>query len=31
VQQDDERSFAGLDVVQSLVADLGVTLAKVAG
>ena len=28
MQQDDERSLAGLDVVQPLVAYLGVTLTK---
>src|ERR1700722_12138659 len=31
VQQDDERSLAGLDVVQPLVAYLGVTLTKITG
>ena len=31
VQQDDQRALASLHVMQSLVADLGVALAKLAG
>ena len=31
MQQDDQRPFAGLDVMQPLIADLGVAFAKVAG
>jgi hypothetical protein len=31
VQQDDQRPLAGLDVVQPLVADLGIILTKIAG
>ena len=30
MQQDDQRPIAGLDVMQSLVADLGVPLTKLA-
>jgi hypothetical protein len=28
VQQDEQRPFAGLDVVQALIADVGIPLAK---
>ena len=31
MQQDEQRPLAGLDVMQPLIADLGVALTKVAG
>jgi hypothetical protein len=31
VQQDDQPPLAGLDIVQSLIADIGVAIAKSGG